>query len=126
MSGSIVGSSPDRVVAAVFSRSSYGKLTFKETADQDIEDAFVNLHEFADPHVIDGKRVDCVIDTILTQGGPKNLGVFINQLRIFIREGLIKTPVEGKQIRVDSQRYLVRSVSREMGMIVITAERNSQ
>lgn len=100
--------------------------TFKETADQDIEDTFVNLHEFADPHVIDGKRVDCVIDTILTQGGPKNLGVFINQLRIFIREGLIKTPVEGKQIRVDSQRYLVRSVSREMGMIVITAERNSQ
>lgn len=102
--------------------------TFKDAVDSDIDDVFVDTDEFADPHVINGKRVECVIDTIVTQGGKDaaHLGVFLNQIRVHIREGLIKTPVEGQAVKVDGIRFAVRSVSREMGMIVFTAEKNSQ
>lgn len=103
-------------------------MTLKESIDSDIDEVFLDVDEFADPHVINGRRLKCVIDTIVTQGGTDagHLGVFLNQIRVHMREGLIKTPVEGQQIRVDGVRYVVRSVSREMGMIVFTAERNSQ
>lgn len=104
------------------------KSPFKQAVDDDIDDVFLDVDEFADTHVINGRRLQCVSDTIVTQGGTDagHLGVFLNQIRVHMREGLIKTPVEGQQIRVDGVRYMVRSVSREMDMIVVTAERNSQ
>lgn len=101
---------------------------FKEAVDADIDSVFVNLDEFAEEHVINRQKVSCVIDIIVTQGRPDSahLGVFLNQIRIHIREGLIDTPVEGETLYVDGFTFKARSVSREMGMLVITAEKNSQ
>lgn len=103
-------------------------MTLKDAIDSDIDDVFLDTEEFADPHIINGKRIKCVIDTIVTQGenDPAHLGVFLNQIRVHMREGQIKTPVEGQDVKIDGVRFRVRSVSREMGMIVFTAEKNSQ
>lgn len=101
---------------------------FKDAVDAEIDSVFSNLDEFAEEHVINRQKVTCVIDTIVTQGRPDSahVGVFLNQIRIHIREGLIDTPVEGQPIYVDGFTFETRSVSREMGMLVITAEKNSQ
>ena len=104
------------------------KSPFKQAVDDDIDDVFLNLEEFAEEHEIDGEKVSCVIDTIMTQGDgdASHIGIFVNQVRIFVRQDLIEVPVEGEVLRVDGHRFLVKSVSREMGVVVISAERNSE
>lgn len=100
---------------------------FKEAVAKDIHDVFLNEEEFAYEHTINDVTLKCVIDTVLTQAsGQPQIGVFVNQIRIHLPVGTIRKPVEDEQIFVDGEMLLVRSVSEEMGMLVITAERNMQ
>ena len=39
-------------------------MTFKEMVARDRDDVFLDLAEFSDPHVVDGKTVGCVIDQV--------------------------------------------------------------
>ncbi len=103
--------------------------TFKDAVSADIDNVFVNCDEFAETHVIDGRDVPCVIDTLLTQaaGDSNHIGVFVNQTRIHVRKDLIGIPPgEGDHMEVDGVVHLVRSVSDEMGMLVITTEMNRE
>lgn len=101
---------------------------FKDLVREDIESVFLDSEVFAEPHDIDGKKVLCVIDKNLNQSNENEsfLGVFINLIRIHIKKGEIPTPREGAMLRVDGSRHLVRTVSDEEGMLVITAEANVQ
>lgn len=104
---------------------------FKDAVATDVDAVFLNADEFADFHDIDGETVRCMIDkniineTSDTQAYPLE-GVFVNTLTIYVRTGDILTPVEGQILSVDDSMHIVRSVSEEMGMLVIVAEANEQ
>lgn len=102
--------------------------SFKELVEDDISQTFLDIEAFAEEHEIGRQTVRCVLDKILTQGdGDKaHIGVFVNQLTIYVEAGQIEAPVEGEVLYVDGSAYLVRSVSLEGGMLVIVAEANSQ
>ena len=103
--------------------------TFKDAISADIDNVFVNTNEFADEHEIDGQIIPCVIDTIVTQGDgdEAHIGTFVNQIRIHVRKSLIGIPPgEGDHMEVDGVVHLVTHVSDERGMLVITAEKNSE
>lgn len=103
--------------------------TFKDAVSADIDKVFLNCDEFAETHEIDGRTVPCVIDTLLTQanGDAKHIGVFINQTRIHVRKDQIGAPPgEGDHMEVDGVVHLVKSVSDEMGVLVITTEMNRE
>lgn len=102
--------------------------SFKELVEDDISQTFLDIEAFAEEHEIGGQTVRCVLDKILTQDGSDkaHLGVFVNQLTIYVEADRIEAPVEGEVLYVDGSAHLVRSVSLEGGMLVIVAEANSQ
>ena len=101
---------------------------FKDAVAADVKNVFINLDEFAEEHEIGYEVVPCILDKIITQGNSDTamLGVFVNQLTIYVEVGLIETPVEGELLNVDGAMHLVKSVSNEAGVLVIVAEANEQ
>lgn len=101
---------------------------FKDAIAADIKNVFINTDEFAEEHDINGVMIPCVISDDLTAGANASLeGVFINTLTINVsKDALNEVPVEGELLRVNGSLHIVRSVSDEMGMLVITCEANEQ
>jgi hypothetical protein len=94
----------------------------------DIDSVFLNLDEFGEEHVIDGRTVVCVIDDDSRgQMGSGDLdGVFVATRRVFVRESdLAREPVVGRRMVMDSKPYLVLSISCEMGMLGVTVTENA-
>ena len=101
---------------------------FKDLVQSDVEDVFLNSEEFAEEHVINGDKVRCILDKVIneTHSEDSYVGVFVNQLKIYVRTGDILTPEEGDLIQVDGSNHIVQSVSEEMGVLVIVADANKQ
>ena len=94
---------------------------FKDFVAADVQNVFINLDEFAEEHEIGHEVVPCILDKIITQanGDDSYLGVFVNQLTIYVEVGVIETPIDGAL-------HLVKSVSNEGGVLVIVTEANEQ
>ena len=101
---------------------------FKDAIAADIKNVFINTDEFADEHDINGVMIPCVISDDMTAGASASLeGIFLNTLTIHVsKDDLDEIPVEGELLRVNGSMHVVRSVSNEMGMLVITCEANDQ
>lgn len=101
---------------------------FKQAVEYDVNAVFINLDEFAEEHVINGDKVSCILDKIINEAHSEEsyVGVFVNQLTIYVKTGDILTPAEGDQIQVDGSNHIVQSVSEEMGVLVIVADANKQ
>lgn len=101
---------------------------FKDLVQDDVKSTFLNHDEFAEEHVINGDKVCCILDKIINEAHDEDsfLGVFVNQLTIYVRTGDILTPEEGDLIQVDGSNHIVQSVSEEMGVLVIVADANKQ
>lgn len=100
---------------------------FKDAVAADVGRVFLNLDEFAEEHEIGHEVVPCILDKIITQAADDaHIGVFVNQLTIYVEVGVIETPVEGELLNVDGALHLVKSVSNEGGVLVIVTEGNEQ
>ena len=103
-------------------------INFKELLDADLKAVFFNPNEFAEPHIINGEEIDCVIDQFqLKEHGNDGLeGVILDALTIYVTEGAIPKPLIGEVMMVDDRMYFVRNVVEEMGAWVIMVEANDQ
>ena len=106
-------------------------MDFKSMLARDVDEVFLCGDEFAEMHRINDEWVECVIDELLTKESADTLtnpmeGVFINGITIYVKKGDIRKPVEGEVLMIDGRMHLVKSVSDEMGMLVIVAEANEQ
>lgn len=101
---------------------------FKKAVEHDVNAVFINLDEFAEEHVINGDKVRCILDKIINEAHSEEsyVGVFVNQLTIYVKTGDILTPDEGDLIQVDGSNHIVQSVSEEMGVLVIVVDANKQ
>ena len=99
---------------------------FKDAVAADVGRVFLNLDEFAEEHEIGHEVVPCILDITQANGDDSYLGVFVNQLTIYVEVGVIETPVEGELLNVDGALHLVKSVSNEGGVLVIVTEGNEQ
>lgn len=102
---------------------------FKDAVAADIKGVFINSDEFAETHNLNGKSVLCVVDknSIIEGRDGKIEGVFLNSLSIHVsKDDLDSIPIEGEWLSIDGSFHIVRSVSEEMGVLVILAEANEQ
>lgn len=101
---------------------------FKDAITADVKAVFINCDEFGDIHCVNGERVPCVVDTDVTAGADKSFeGVFVNTVTLYIATADIETrPVEGELLVLDERVYIVRKVSDESEMLVITLEVHDQ
>ena len=103
-------------------------IDYKSQFKSDVDAVFLDADIFADWHEINGLRIKALLDKVMTQNdGPGRVGVFINQLRVYVRSEDIKpVPVEDEIISIDGFEYYVRSISDEDGVLVILCEKASQ
>lgn len=106
------------------------KKSFKEVLQADIDNTFMNLEEFADIHIVDGKEIPVLVDDNEIIERQKKMksnmeGVYVKQKLIYVKAsdfGVL--PAIGRQIMFDGKRYLVTDSTDEQGMYAITMEAN--
>lgn len=99
-------------------------MTFKEMVARDRDDVFLDLVEFADPHVVDGKAVSCVIDQV--ERGDRDLesGVAGDESRLFAKtEDMPRRRRPGETVSVDGRSYAVLAWRDEMGVTEVDLAR---
>lgn len=101
---------------------------FKDYAQDFDLDTFINLDEFADDHLINGKLLKCVIDNDIfdersTLSGDRSGGVFKDMISIFIKKEDIEKPLIDEMITVDDEDYRVVEVKENMRMYEIELTR---
>lgn len=103
-------------------------IDYKKQFKADVSKTFLDPRIFAEWHEIQGRRIVALLDVIQTQDDDGyRIGVFINQLRVYVRtEDIQPVPVEDEIISIDGFEYYVRSVSDEDGVLVILCEKASQ
>ncbi len=109
---------------------------FKDAVAEDVTGVFLNPDEFADSHVFDGVELIAVvtdIDDAMTQGSsrddfasPQTLALLSGQVRLYCDvNDLPDAPLPDAAVDLDGLRYIVESVSTQMGMYVIDLVRAS-
>lgn len=100
---------------------------FKDAVKADIKRVFINPLEFADEHEINGDAVLAVVDrdVIKERQQPTATdyaeGVFMEEILVYVEaDDLPRKPVKGELMTLDGERYLVKEVAENMGVLEIT------
>ena len=104
--------------------------TFKELAEGDDLDIFINAEEFSSAHEINGIMVNAVFQGLTTKElllNPRNTPEFDSMhghtviLHIKTKDMPVQV-VHGNVIQVDGEMYLVADVVEDMGITTLTLE----
>ena len=105
-------------------------MTLKELIASDVDGVFFSLDEFAEPHVIEGKEVDVVVDVdrfaLFEERGTLQ-GIGPQDFVIFARtEDLTHIPrrVEGALLNVDGKDLVIEKWVENMGVSEIQLTQN--
>lgn len=90
-------------------------------------DTFINIDEFGEMHLIDGKDVEVIIDNDqLKERSKKEYdGISIGEILFYVRKGdLIKTPKEGAPMFFDNKQMYIFNVREDNGIYEIILNQN--
>lgn len=101
---------------------------FKEAVQKDINNIFLNIDEFADTHIIDGKRMPAIVDE--NEAGEREIkyvgygsGTYKRHLLVYVAEkDFGPLPTIGRTLTLDSKTYRVHDAVSESGVYSITLE----
>lgn len=109
-------------------------MTFKEQIAKDNRNIFLNLDEFGELHIVNGKRMAVLIDNYeqidrekryQLKHSPYADGVFVKELLIYVRESDFgNMPRIGSMVKFDGKSYTVSDVINEDGIFSISLEAN--
>lgn len=104
------------------------EIGFKELAAQDIKNVFMNLEEFGEKHMVDGKPMIIIVD------GPEVVerskkqreqgrieGIYEKQILIYVsRSDFGKLPTIGRILKLDNSTYRIEDAIDEGGIYSVT------
>jgi len=110
-------------------------LTFKELIALDNKRIFMNLNEFSDIHIVNGKKMAVQIDSnemierekrFQYKQGLYAEGVYIKELLIYVRAEDFenKLPAVGRIITLDGKTYIISDAVDEDGIYSLSLEAN--
>ncbi len=121
----------ERLMAATSSAASLSK--FRQALENDVVNVFLNEDEFAETHDLETRArsfgsVVCVIDTDITSpaDGPSAHpwnGLSSTVATVYAKPGTLPDLMVGEDLSIDGELHVVRKISREMGMLIVTAEK---
>lgn len=104
---------------------------FKDMISNDIKNTFLNVDEFSDEHLINGKKIPCQIDeneAVERQTRSVKIntdGIYKKQKLIYVAASDFgKLPYIGRIIDLDNRDYRVVDAIEESGIHSITLEAN--
>lgn len=109
-------------------------MSFKELVEQDNRTVFMNLDEFADIHVINGKEMPCIIDNNEMIDREKRYqykrslyadGVYLKEVLLYVKaEDFGSLPAVGRSLTLDKKSYIISDAIDEGGIYSISLEAN--
>lgn len=110
-------------------------MNFKESYEDDLTQAFFDPEEFAEEHMIDGKKILAVVmDAELTSSNerkqntfnPKDMSINTDQKNVFIRESDCERKFAANTpVKIDGKNMLVIKTARLHGIVQLTVRRNA-
>ena len=105
-------------------------MNFKDIYYADVHNVFLNIEEFSDTHMINGKAMPCQVDTFEQIEREKRYkdhidGMYAQELLIYVAAsdyGII--PKRGSLLILDNKRYQVSDAVEEDGVYSITIGAN--
>lgn len=103
-------------------------MTFKEQLNQDLEQVFFNSDEFAELHIINGHKIEVIVDNDrLKEKSKKEYdGLYIGELLIMVPVNRIPFSIQQDMpIIFDGRQMYVFDVKVDMGMYEIVLNQNT-
>ena len=103
---------------------------FKDIIAEDVHRTFLNIDEFSDIHVINGKEMPVQVDTNEQIEREKRMnqnadGIYMNQKLIYVAASDFgPMPAQGSILKMDGKTYRVADAVDEYGVYSITIEAN--
>lgn len=108
--------------------------TFKELVAQDNKNVFLNLDEFADEHLINGRLMRCIVDNNEAIDRERRYqykrslyadGVYMKEMLIYVLARQFgPLPAVGRMLMMDGKSYIIADAINEDGVYSITLEAN--
>lgn len=101
-------------------------MTFKEELLEDIDNIFLNLDEFGERHLVDGKTIICMLDddSLKLRQGSNELSISDSSLLLFAKKSDLPRKVVGDDILIDGKVYIVDDWKVNLGMAEVVLHRN--
>ena len=105
-------------------------MTFKEQMRADIKNTFMNIDEFSETHIVNGKEMSVTIDNNELIKRKKRVGshmdgIYANQKLIYVEASEFGAlPAEGSVLTLDNRTYRVEEAVSEDGIYSITIGAN--
>ena len=105
-------------------------MTFKDIIANDVHQAFLNIEEFSDTHIVNGVEMPVQIDSNEQIEREKRYsqnidGMYLNQKLIYVAASDYgPLPKQGSMLTLDGRKYRVADAIDEYGVYSITLEAN--
>lgn len=101
-------------------------MSLKGEIINDIDNVFLNFDDFAEEHIIEGKKVLCIYDeeTLKTRHGSAEIGVDESTLLLFAKVEDLPKRKKGGLLNVDHKEYMIDDWNVNFAMAEIALHRN--
>ena len=101
-------------------------MTLKDEIANDIDNVFLNLGDFAEIHLVDGKEILCVLDdeSLKTRQGSAEIGIDESTLLLFAKVDDLPKKTKGGLLNIDHKQYMIDDWKVNFGMAEIVLHRN--
>ena len=101
-------------------------MSLKGEIISDINNVFLNFDDFAEEHIIEGKKVLCIYDdeTLKTRQGSAEIGIDESTLLIYAKVEDLPKRKQGGLLNVDHKEYMIDDWKVNFAMAEIALHRN--
>lgn len=101
-------------------------MSFKDDILNDVNNVFLNLEDFGEEHIIDGKPVICMFDddALKIRSGSNELSVSESTLLLFAKESDLPRKVVGEDLLIDGRVYIVDDWKVNLGVAEVALHQN--
>ena len=101
-------------------------MSFKDDILNDVNNVFLNLEDFGEEHIIDGKPVICMFDddALKVRSGSNELSVSESTLLLFAKESDLPRKIIGDDLLIDGRIYIVDDWKVNLGVAEVALHQN--
>ena len=101
-------------------------MTFKDEMLNDLDNVFLNLDDFAEMHLVEGKKIQCVLDdeSLKTRQGSAEIGIDESTLLLFAKVSDLPNRKKGGLLQIDHKIYMIDDWKVNFGIAEVALHQN--
>ena len=101
-------------------------MALKDEIMNDINNVFLDFNDFAEEHIVNGKKILCVVDedSLKTRQGSAEIGIDESTLLLFAKVTDLPKKKIGGLLNVDNKQYMIDDWKVNFGMAEIVLHQN--